>query len=264
VTPVLREGDQLRTHLGQLIMACASVSEFAAVALLSLLFTQHTTSTSVRLALAAAFVGLIAVVGLVAARTSQARVIRRLFERLHGGTYQIRVRGAIMVMALFVVLAQEVGLEAILARWWRALSSACSTEACGSSRSSAPSSTLSATASCRRFFIWSGISIDLGPLHQPSRIALIGVFFVAFLAVHIVALPLYRRTVSARRLVAGLLGSTSSLPFVVTATTIGQSAGLITAATAAALLVAGVLSALVFPVIALVLVRRDEMLGAAA
>jgi hypothetical protein len=77
-----------------------------------------------------------------------------------------------------------------------------------------------------------------------------------------VALPLYRRTVSARgAFVAGLLGSTSSLPFVVTATTIGQSAGLLSAATAAALLVAGVLSALVFPVVALVLVRRDEMLG---
>ena len=49
-------------------MACASVSEFAAVALLSLLFTKETDSTSVRLALAGAFVGLIAVVGLVAAR----------------------------------------------------------------------------------------------------------------------------------------------------------------------------------------------------
>jgi Kef-type K+ transport system membrane component KefB len=268
VTPVLREGDQLRTHLGQLIMACASVSEFAAVALLSLLFTQHTTSASVRVALAAAFVGLIAVVGLVAARTSQARVVRRLFERLHGGTYQIRVRGAIMVMALFVVLAQEVGLEAILgALVAGALLGVLDRGALREQQDfRAKLDAVGYGFLTPVFFIWSGMSIDLDALRdQPSRIALIGVFFVAFLAVHIVALPLYRRTVSARgALVAGLLGSTSSLPFVVTATTIGQSAGLITTATAAALLVAGVLSALVFPVIALVLVRRDEMLGAAA
>ena len=88
-------------------------------------------------------------------------------------------------------------------------------------------------------------------------------FFVAFLVVHLVAVPIYRRTESARgAIVVGLLGSTSSLPFVVTATAIGHEAGLISAATAAAMLVAGVLSALVFPVVALVLVRRDEMLRA--
>jgi Kef-type K+ transport system membrane component KefB len=265
VTPVLREADQLRTHLGQVIMACASVSEFAAVALLSLLFTKEATGTSVRVALAGAFLGLILVVGLVAARVSHTRGVRRLFERLHGGTYQIRVRGSMMIMALFVVLAQEVGLEAILGAL-----------VAGALLGVLDHGALREHAEFRAkldavgygflapaFFIWSGMSIDLDALRdQPSRIALIGLFFVAFLVVHLVALPLYRRTVSGRgALVAGLLGSTSSLPFVVTATTIGQAEGLITKATAAAMLVAGVLSALVFPVIALVIVRRDEMTG---
>jgi Kef-type K+ transport system membrane component KefB len=268
VTPVLREGDQLRTHLGQLTMACASVSEFAAVALLSLLFTKETGSTSVRLALAGAFLGLIAVVGLVAAHVSHARAVRRLFERLHGGTSQIRVRGAIMIMALFVVLAQEVGLEAILgALVAGALLGVLDR---GALREHAEfRSKLDAVGYgflAPVFFIWSGMSIDLDALRDnPSRLVLIAVFFVAFLAVHLVAVPIYRRTVSARgALVVGLLGSTSSLPFVVTATAIGQESGLITAATAAAMLVAGVLSALVFPVVALVLVRRDEMLGSPA
>jgi Kef-type K+ transport system membrane component KefB len=268
VTPVLREGDQLRTHLGQLTMACASVSEFAAVALLSLLFTKETGSTSVRLALAGAFLGLIAVVGLVAARVSHTRAVRRLFERLHGGTSQIRVRGAIMIMALFVVLAQEVGLEAILgALVAGALLGVLDR---GALREHAEfRSKLDAVGYgflAPAFFIWSGMSIDLDALRDdPSRLVLIAVFFVAFLAVHLVAIPLYRRTVSARgALVAGLLGSTSSLPFVVTATAIGQASDLITAATAAAMLVAGVLSALVFPVVALVLVRGDEVLGSAA
>ncbi len=268
VTPVLREGDQLRTYLGQLTMACASVSEFAAVALLSLLFTKETGSTSVRLALAGAFIGLIVVVGLVAAHASHTRSVRRLFERLHGGTSQIRVRGAMMIMALFVVLAQEVGLEAILgALVAGALLGVLDR---GALREHAEfRSKLDAVGYgflAPVFFIWSGMSIDLDALRdKPSRLVLIVVFFVAFLAVHLVAVPIYRRTVSARgAVVAGLLGSTSSLPFVVTATAIGQESGLLTAATAAAMLVAGVLSALVFPVIALVLVRRDEVLGSPA
>src|SRR4051794_5332385 len=268
VTPVLREGDQLSTHLGQVTMACASISEFGAVALLSLLFTKETASTSARLALAGAFVGLIAVVGLVVARASQARVVRRLFERLHGGTSQIRVRGAIMIMALFVVLAQEVGLEAILGAM--VAGAVLGVLDRGSLREHVEfRSKLDAVGYgflTPVFFIWSGMSIDLDALRdQPSRLILIGVFFVAFLAVHLVALPVYRRTVSARgALVASLLGATSSLPFVVTATAVGQASGLISAATAAAMLVAGVLSAMVFPVIALVLVRRDDILGASA
>ena len=266
VTPVLREGEQLSTHLGQLSMACASVSEFAAVALLSLLFTKETDSTSVRWALAGAFLGVIIVIGVVAARVSHARAMRRLFERLHGGTAQIRVRGSMMIMALFVVLAQEVGLEAILGAL-----------VAGALLGVLDRGALREHAEFRAkldavgygflapvFFIWSGMSIDLDALRdQPSRLVLIGVFFVAFLAVHLVAIPIYRRTVSARgALVASLLGATSSLPFVVTATAIGQASHLITAATAAAMLVAGVLSAMVFPVVALLLVRREEVLGA--
>jgi Kef-type K+ transport system membrane component KefB len=265
VTPVLRDGKQLSSRLGQLAMACASVSEFAAVALLSLLFTKETDSTTVRLVLAAAFGGLIVVVGLVAARVSHTRGVRRLFERLHGGTSQIRVRGAIMIMALFVVLAQEVGLEAILGAL--VAGAILGVLDHGALREHAEfRSKLDAVGYgflAPVFFIWSGMSIDLDALvDDPSRIALIGVFFVALLGVHLVAVPLYRRTVSARAgLVVGLLSSTSSLPFVVTATTVGQASGLITAATAAALLVAGVLSALVFPVVALLLVRREEAEG---
>jgi Kef-type K+ transport system membrane component KefB len=170
-----------------------------------------------------------------------------------------------MIMALFVVLAQEVGLEAILgALVAGALLGVLDR---GALREHAEfRSKLDAVGYgflAPAFFIWSGMSIDLDALRdQPSRLVLIAVFFVAFLAVHMVAVPLYRRTVSARgAIVAGLLGSTSSLPFVVTATAIGQASGLIGTATAAAMLVAGVLSSLVFPVVALVLVRGDEMLG---
>jgi Kef-type K+ transport system membrane component KefB len=201
----------------------------------------------------------------VAARVSQARAVRRLFERLGGGTSQLRVRGAIMVMSLFVVLAQEVGLEAILGAM-----------VAGALLGVLDRGALRERAEFRSkldavgygflapvFFIWSGMSIDIDALiDRPSRITLIGLFFVALLAVHLVAIPIYRRTVSVRAaLVVSLLGSTSSLPFVVTATAVGEESGFITAATAAALLVAGVLSALVFPVVALLLVRREESEG---
>jgi Kef-type K+ transport system membrane component KefB len=265
VTPVLRDGRQLSSRLGQLSMAAASVSEFAAVALLSLLFTKETSSTAVRVSLAVAFGGLVVVVALVAARASESRTVIRLFERLHGGTSQLRVRGALMVMALCVFLAQKVGLEAILgALVAGALVGALDHGALREHHEFR--SKLDAIGYgflVPVFFIWSGMSIDVDALRaKPSLFGLIALFLAAFVAVHVAAIPIYRRTLEARpAVVVGLLASTSSLPFVVTATTIGKDSGLINSGTAAALLAAGVLSSLLFPVIALRLVRSEESEG---
>jgi hypothetical protein len=67
---------------------------------------------------------------------------------------------------------------------------------------------------------------------------------------------LYRDLIGPRRtLVAGLLQATS-LPFIVAATAIGQQLGLITAASSAAFIAAGLLSVVVFPVLGLSLLGR--------
>jgi hypothetical protein len=58
-------------------------------------------------------------------------------------------------------------------------------------------------------------------------------------------------------LTLGLLQATS-LPFIVAATQIGVALGKITHVTAAALVCAGLLSVLIFPVLALTLLRRGE------
>lgn len=58
-------------------------------------------------------------------------------------------------------------------------------------------------------------------------------------------------------LALGLLQATS-LPFIVTATQIGVILGNITPVTAAALVCAGLLSVLIFPLLALSLLRRDQ------
>jgi hypothetical protein len=58
-------------------------------------------------------------------------------------------------------------------------------------------------------------------------------------------------------LALGLLQATS-LPFIVTATQIGVALGKLSSVTAAALVCAGLLSVLIFPLIALGLLRRDQ------
>jgi hypothetical protein len=57
--------------------------------------------------------------------------------------------------------------------------------------------------------------------------------------------------------IAGVLQATS-LPFIVAATQIGVQIGVVTKASAAALIAAGLLSVIIFPALGLSLLRREE------
>ena len=88
-----------------------------------------------------------------------------------------------------------------------------------------------------------------------SALAQVPVFLVALLVVRGLPALSYRTLVGdAHARAAGLLQATS-LPFIVTATMIGTSLGLVEADTAAALVSAGMLSVLLFPSAALGLLR---------
>ncbi len=107
------------------------------------------------------------------------------------------------------------------------------------------------------FFVTSGIRFDLKALtHSPSSLLRVPLFLLALLLVRGLPALLYRRRLGRRgALAAGLLQATS-LPFLVTAVQIGLSTGKLSAATGAALVFAGLLSVVTFPVTALAILGR--------
>jgi Kef-type K+ transport system membrane component KefB len=108
------------------------------------------------------------------------------------------------------------------------------------------------------FFVASGVEYDLGALGDPGTLARIPVFLAALFVVRGVPAALYRRVLEPSRIpVAGLLQATS-LPFIVAATAIGRDIGVVTPDNQAALIAAGLLSVVLFPALALVLLRRAE------
>jgi Kef-type K+ transport system membrane component KefB len=109
------------------------------------------------------------------------------------------------------------------------------------------------------FFVSSGIRLNLtGLLHSPSALARVPLFLLALLAVRgLPALFGLRANGTRPTMAVGLLQATS-LPFIVTATQIGVALGKLSSVTAAALVCAGLLSVLIFPLLALGLLRRDE------
>jgi hypothetical protein len=84
---------------------------------------------------------------------------------------------------------------------------------------------------------------------------MVPIFLAALVAARGLPALLYRGAIDGRHTaIAGLMQATS-LPFIVAATAIGLELGLIDAAGSAALIGAGLLSVLMFPVIGLVLLR---------
>jgi Kef-type K+ transport system membrane component KefB len=106
------------------------------------------------------------------------------------------------------------------------------------------------------FFVSSGLRFDhQSLLDAPSALARVPLFLAALLVVRALPALLYAPTIGRRWAAAAGLLQATSLPFLVTATSIGVTLGEITPVTAAALVTAGLLSVIVFPLVAVTLLR---------
>jgi Kef-type K+ transport system membrane component KefB len=108
------------------------------------------------------------------------------------------------------------------------------------------------------FFVASGLRFDLRALlTSPAALARVPLFLLAFLLVRGLPAVLYAPAVGRRQAIAAGLLQATTLPFVVTATAIGVVLHLMTPVTAAALVAAGLVSVVAFPLVALALLRGE-------
>ena len=115
------------------------------------------------------------------------------------------------------------------------------------------------------FFVTSGIRFDLSALlDEPATLARVPIFLVTLLVVRGVPRSSTGRWSAPRGAIAAGLLQATSLPFIVAATEIGIALGVVTAATSAAFVAAGLVSALVFPTAAASLLRGEKKAPPAA
>jgi len=266
VVPVLKDAGRASSMLGQLVIAAASIADFGAVILLSLFFSREATSTASKLVLLGGF-ALVAVAFLVAlVGAEHSKRLSAALLRLQDTTAQIRVRGAFLLLVAFVALAERLGLEVILGAF---LAGAVLSLVDRDRSMSHPTFRVKLEAVgfgvfIPVFFVTSGIVFDLDALFaSTSTIARVPLFLAALLLVRALPALLYRPVLGGRdTAVAGLLQATS-LPFVVAASMIGIELGLLDEATGAAMVAAGLLSVLLFPLLALTILRRGDAAQAA-
>jgi Kef-type K+ transport system membrane component KefB len=261
VVPVLKDADKLSSDLGQLVIAAASIADFGAVILLSLFFSRETTSTTTQIVLLAGFFLVAIAILLALLGIEHWRRLVGVLRRLQDTTAQIRVRGAFLLLIVLVALAERLGLEVILGAF---LAGAVLTLVDRDEMMTHPRFRVKLEAAgfgmfIPVFFVTSGLQFDLDALFgSASTIARVPLFLAALLVVRALPALVYRATLGNRQtVVAGLLQATS-LPFIVAASMIGVELGLLDAATSAGLIAAGLLSVLIFPLVALTILRRAE------
>ena len=259
--PLLKDARQEDTRFGQLVMTAAALAEVATIMFLSLLFSTTSKTSAYRVASLAIFLALLAVFGLTLGRVRRLGRLERLLDRLEDRSAQLRVRATLTIALAFGVLAYRFGFASILGAFAAGLLVRM-IDLTGQTPHPQFETKLQGIGFgflIPIFFIATGIQFDLKALFtHPAAIAEVPLFLAALLVVRGLPALLYTRFVGLRHAsVAGLMQATT-LTFVIVATEIGLAARLISTTTSASLLTAGLLSAALFPTLALRLLFPGE------
>jgi Kef-type K+ transport system membrane component KefB len=262
VVPVLADAGEVATPLGQQIIAAASIADFSAIVLLSLFFSGDSGSVGATVLLLGGFVLLVLAIGVALSEAERLPGLGSALLRLQDSSSQIRVRGAFLLLIGFVVLAQVFGLETILGAF---IAGAVLRLLDREGTMTHPQFRVKLEAVgfgvfVPFFFVTSGIELDLGALFGGgvSSLLPVPVFLLVLLIVRGLPAVLYRPLAGTRGAVAAGLLQATSLPFLVAAADIGVELGKLDPATGAALVLAGLLSVMLFPLVALVLLRSGR------
>jgi Kef-type K+ transport system membrane component KefB len=261
IVPVLQDSGESGSPFGQLVIAAASIADFASVLLLTLLFSGEATGIDAKLILVGAFVLTLVAVALAVMELGRSRRISAAFVRLQDTSAQIRVRGAFVLLIGMVALAEQLGLELILGAFAAGaiLNHLDADEAMTHPEFRTKLAAAGFGIFIPVFFVTSGVRFDLDALFaSSSAIAAIPAFLAALVLARGVPALLYRGQFDRRRVIAAGLLQATSLPFIVAATAIGEDLGLIDAATSAGFIAAGLVSVLLFPALALGLLQPQR------
>ena len=258
IVPVLRDTGNLHSDVGALVVAGGAAAEFASIALLGVLFAVPADSVKEELLVAAAGLIVLLLFGLVVGavawglrRAAAWEPGRRVTHRLDLTTSQISTRFIVMVVLGAASIAAIFGFEVIFGTFIAGI--LFGGLIAGTEQESLYRTRLDAIGFgyfVPIFFIVSGMRLDVAAaLTVPGLLAVAGFLVVLTIARGVPAL-LYRGSVSTSGVVASGLMLATNVSFIVVATELGVEAGLLSSSVASSLVLAGLLSGVLFPALA--------------
>jgi len=255
--PILRDNDMLGGRFGRDVYAAGAVGELFPILIIAVCLTRR--GHIVALA-SVALVGVLAVALTAVPWLTGHRAVQRIVQQGQDETAQITLRGAMVLLFVLLAVASRFGLDVVLGALLAGMVL----------RGWARRSNMDITSLEHKFdavgyglfipifFISSGMSLDLKAIaRDPLRML---IFLALLLIVRgLPSLLVYRRVLPVRQRVEMTFITATTLPLLIALVDIGQQDGVMLPATAAALVGAGVLSVLVYPLIAVTLHRSAPL-----
>jgi Kef-type K+ transport system membrane component KefB len=204
-------------------------------------------------------------IGLALGRVRRLAALDRLLDRLEDQSAQLRLRAALTLTLAFAVLAQQFGFASILGAFAAGLLVR-TIDLNGPTPHPQFQVKLEGIGFgflIPVFFIATGVQFDVRALvSDPAALAEVPLFLLALLVVRAVPALAYVRLIGKRRASSAGLMQAATLTFVVVASQIGIASGQLSRPTGAALLAAGLMSAALFPALAVKLLPAEPAPGA--
>ncbi len=245
-------------RVGELTVACASGGAMAAVVTLSVGVAGAHTPLAGRLLPLGLLLVLLGVIGGVVWGAEHVGRVEALVDQLSDTSAQIRIRLTVLLVAGVALAAFGLGFEAVLGAF---LAGVLVRTLDPEPEVSHPHYPIKLEAVgfgllIPVFFINSGVTVDVkGLLEDPRALVGVPLLIIALLVVRGLPIVSLRRDLPGRNLPAVALLQATSLPFLLTVAQVGIRMGLIDRTTAAALIAAGIVSVLLFPPLALQLLK---------
>jgi len=255
--PILRDNNMLGGEFGRHVFAAGAVGELFPILIIAVFLGQR--GSFVALA-SVALVGALALTLTFVPRLARSAAVQRIVTEGQEATGQVTLRWSMVLLFALLAVASRFGLDVVLGAvlagmvlrgWTRHLSM--DTESLEHKFDAVGYGLFIPI-----FFIYSGMSFDLKSISEdPLRLL---IFFVLLLVVRgLPSLLVYRRALAPVQRLEMTFITATSLPLLIALAAIGEQDGVMLPSTAASLIGAGVLSVLVFPLIAVGLHRRAAL-----
>jgi Kef-type K+ transport system membrane component KefB len=263
--PILRDGGLLATPFGAMLLAAGTVGEVGPIVAASLVLSSRF-STWQEFALLAAFLGLVALAIALGAGLRPPRLLALLARTMHTST-QLPVRLALLLLATLIFLSQRFGFEAAIGAFAAGMIVGVAARGPEGEDFRKKIDAVCFGWFAPFFFVGTGIAFDIAALGRDLKtMLLVPAFLLLFLLTRgQPAWMLYRRDLPRGQLTPlALSSSVASLGIVVVITSVGLKTGHLDPDIAQALIGAALLSLLVYPTAARVLLARAQGGTAAA
>jgi Kef-type K+ transport system membrane component KefB len=260
LVPILRDAGLSATRFGTVVLAVGAIGEVGPIVILSVFLATDNDVLSAILLFA--FAAIAIATALTAVRLHPRRIARLIDETMHGSG-QLGVRICMLLLVVLVWAAVELGQDLILGAFAAGLVLGFATRDAPALDDLWPKlDAIGYGLLIPFFFIRSGMTFDLdGLLESPASLAELPLFLALFLVVRGLPTFLSRREVPPGALAPLALMAASALPLVVAITDVGVQTGRLGTDTAASLVGAAMLSVLIYPALALALLKRAEAKG---